>query len=149
VNRRTLLTLLLPLASACGDSGPGGSGLDAYVGTWTIEVDAATNCWSAFSIGLTVSQADVDAGVNGTANLTDFWALTSTPGDLRPYQGHITDGGNADDFAFLLRVSTTSAVGLSFTGSDPSPSRMSGTLTDAEGLIAGHACTSNANATKD
>ncbi|HEV7588336.1 MAG TPA: hypothetical protein VGO40_09490 [Longimicrobium sp.] len=145
-------------APACSDTA--GSGPDplpagfTFVGTWQLHVDAATDCWAAFDTRISIPQASLTAGVNGTSQLmnTDgWWFLGGTGPDV-----HATLSGtvNQSTGVFALRLwNTTAARQGRFEGVASSATRLGGTFTDPDAAfrtIAGtHPCSAPAHAIKD
>lgn len=141
--RHHLIGPLVLAVAACGDSGPSGNSLDDYVGTWTVEVEA-NDCRPAFELAFEVTQEDTDDGDPGFSG--DWW-LASNPADRLPYFGHVSETGQS--FSFTFFVAPPSQQGLGFSGSESSPSGLTGTFLDVGGYIfGGPGCSGPAHATK-
>ena len=138
---RQLIGSLALAVAACGESGP--SEYDAYVGTWTVEVEAKSGCWPAFEFAFEITQEDVD---NGRGLEGDCW-FVSNPSDRRYYEGSITDWGNFHFGFFQEEYLPDYGAVLSFDGSDASPGGLHGTLLNLGGLFPPD-CWSAAHATK-
>lgn len=129
---------------ACG-SEPRNGEPDAYVGTWSLAVEAAPGCWSALALRFTVEQDDADASNNGEfMNVIAEWWLASDPATRHALTGNVNWFRN--DFGFSLQ--TGGANPPEFTGFGASPDKLTGTFTDTSGDVAGHlGCAAGATAT--
>jgi len=137
-----LLGPLMLVLAACADSGP--DYLDGYVGTWTLEVEAKDGCWPAFNLIFEVTQEDVDRSGEYPLGLYDYWWLASTPTDRRSYSGQIT---NAQRFSFAFYLDQPSESLLDFSGTNPTPTGLTGILGNLSGLFP-DGCSAPAHASK-
>jgi hypothetical protein len=125
---------------ACGDgTGPEEEPLPAdftFVGTWLLTVDPATDCWAGFETRITITQASLTGGVNGTSQLMnpEGWRfLEGTGPDVaRTLSGTVNQ--TTGDFRFLLWYPTSAKQGH-FDGVAASGTLLNGTFTDPDAVF--------------
>jgi hypothetical protein len=142
---------------ACGSGdGPTDGGLPAdftFVGTWQLQVQAAQDCWAAFETRISITQASLTAGANGTAQLMNpagWWFLGGTGPDTPATLSGVV---NPTSGTFQLRLwNTTAAKQGRFDGVAANATRLSGTFTDPDDAFhtpGTHPCSAQAHAIKD
>jgi hypothetical protein len=143
---------------ACGSDGPTESGPPegfSAVGTWQLHVNEAANCWAAFDVRISVPQASLTPGANGTAavlNSDGWWYLGGTGPDVKSTLSGTVNLTQAT-VALLLWEGASSARQGRFSGAATTATHISGTFSDPDGLFRTtadtHPCSSNAYADKD
>ena len=145
-------------APACSSDGP--TDIDppanfSVVGTWQLHVNEAANCWGEFDVRISISQASLTAGANGTASVLNsegWWYLGGTGPDVKSTMSG-TVNLNQATVALRLWEGASSARQGQFSGSATTATHISGTFTDPDGLFrttaSTHPCSSNAYADKD
>jgi hypothetical protein len=145
-------------APACGSDGPTVSdppeGFNV-VGTWQLHVNEAANCWAAFDVRISFTQASLTSGANGTASVLNsegWWYLGGTGPDVKSTLSG-TVNLNQATMALRLWEGASSARQGQFSGAATTATHISGSFSDPDGLFrttAGtHPCSSNAFADKD
>lgn len=137
---RLPLFFSIVLLLACGDSGTGPTGLDpdAFVGRWTIAIDAQAGCWQAGTLWFNIDQDDADGAQGGVMNVVSNWQF-----------GNLTGNISLSHETFELNLWKSFPAGGLFSGSEVAPNRLVGTFADKNGGFAGDpTCSSSAVATK-
>ena len=146
------------VAPACGSDGPVDSDPPANfsaVGTWQLHVNEAANCWGAFDLRISLPQASLTPGANGTAAVLSsegWWYLGGTGPDVKSTLSG-TVNLNQATVALRLWQGASSAKQGRFDGAATTATHISGTFSDPDGLFrttpGTHPCSSNAYADKD
>ena len=138
---------LVPLACGDGDgdsTGPGGLDPKAFVGTWTLSMDAAQGCWLAGTLSFVVEDDDTNVLPNtgGTMNVISQWDFGLMTGNLKL---------ELQTFELnLWKQPPPQSIGGKFIGSIESESRLTGTFIDMGGAFSDPSknCSAPAIATK-
>ena len=118
------------------------------VGRWTVNVEAQSGCWPAFSVWFTVTEADA-AGSGPVMNVVSEWGIGESSAGLATGNFDLEEGTVA---IRLWKQPTT--VGGEFLGEIASSRRLEGAFWDiGGGFIIGFgpqdACNANATAVRE
>lgn len=142
---RRLTIVAMLLLTACGDSnGPSDFKNQEFVGTWQVDIPPQSGCWTAFSLSFTVDPDDAAASSddNNLINIVSSWWITTSPNATSTLSGNFDWGRNEFGLVFNLQGSTS----LRFEGTNPNPTKVSGTFRDRDGVAFPAGCSATATA---
>lgn len=146
--RRKSLSLLAAglCVFACGGETTGPDFAAAqFIGTWQVNVSAASGCWDAFTLAFTVDPDDVPptADTDNLIDIVSVWYDPANAANTSPFTGSFDWGHGA--FTFMFHVG--SAATLTMTGAGSNPDKVTGTFSDPSGARFPAGCSAPATAT--
>jgi hypothetical protein len=133
-------------ASACGGETTGPDFAAAqFIGTWQVDVTAASGCWEAFTLAFTVDPDDVPptADTDNLIDIVSVWYDPANAAETSPFTGSFDWGHGAFTFMFHVGSSAT----LTMTGAGSNPDKVTGTFSDPSGARFPAGCSASATAT--
>lgn len=133
--RRWIAAICAVLLASCGGdggSGPEDQNPDNYVGSWSLNIAAAADCWSAFDIRFAIDQGDANGASDESISIASQWWFPSNPAG----RGTLTGTINWRTNEFQLQFFKSSGNSATFRGNGSGTARLEGVFDDSDVVFA-------------